>query len=40
MPRVGNKRYAYTKKGIAAAKAAAKRSGKPMKDAKPRKSRK
>ena len=27
MPRVGNKKYSYTKKGMAKAKAAAKRKG-------------
>ena len=27
MPKVGNKKYAYTKKGVAAAKAAAKKAG-------------
>ena len=31
MPMVGNKSYPYTKKGKAAAKAAAKKTGKPMK---------
>jgi hypothetical protein len=34
MPKVGNKHYAYTKKGMAKAKAAAKKSGKKMTNAK------
>tara|TARA_R100001463_G_scaffold52328_1_gene103104 strand:+ start:1072 stop:1179 length:108 start_codon:yes stop_codon:yes gene_type:complete len=34
MPKVGNKSYAYTPKGKAAAKAAAKRTGKKMKKGK------
>jgi hypothetical protein len=34
MPRVGGKEYPYTKAGIAAAKKAAAKSGKPMKKAK------
>tara|TARA_B100000212_G_scaffold342369_1_gene329115 strand:+ start:3692 stop:3802 length:111 start_codon:yes stop_codon:yes gene_type:complete len=31
MPTVGKKKYPYTKKGMAAAKKAAKKTGKPMK---------
>jgi hypothetical protein len=31
MPKVGNKEYSYTKKGMAAAKADAKKTGTPMK---------
>jgi len=34
MPKVGNKHYAYTKKGMAKAKAAAKKSGKKVSHAK------
>ena len=34
MPMVGNKKYPYTKKGKAQAKAAAKKSGKKVKTAK------
>lgn len=34
MPKVGKKRYPYTKKGKAAAKKAAKKSGKKMKSRK------
>jgi hypothetical protein len=34
MPKVGGKEYAYTKAGMAAAKAAAKKSGKKMTKAK------
>lgn len=30
MPKVGNKEYAYTKKGMAQAKKAAAKTGKPM----------
>ena len=37
MPKVGGKHYAYTPKGMAAAKAAAKRTGQPVEQAKPRK---
>jgi hypothetical protein len=37
MPRVGNKHYSYTAKGKAAAKAAAKRTGKKVTHAKKRK---
>jgi hypothetical protein len=33
MPMVGNKEFAYTAKGMAMAKAEAKKSGKPMKKA-------
>lgn len=35
MPKVGSKEYAYTKAGVAKAKAAAKKTGKPMKVTKP-----
>ena len=31
MPKVGNKEFSYSKKGMAAAKAEAKKTGKPMK---------
>ena len=31
MPKVGGKKFAYTKKGMADAKKAAKKTGKPMK---------
>jgi len=34
MPKVGSKHYSYGKKGVAAAKKEAKRTGKPMKQAK------
>ena len=34
MPKVGSKTYSYGKKGVAAAKKEAKRTGKPMKKAK------
>ena len=34
MPKVGNKHYAYTKKGMAKAKSAAKKSGKKVSYAK------
>lgn len=37
MPMVGNKKYAYTAKGMAKAKAAAKKSGKKMTKAKRKK---
>jgi hypothetical protein len=37
MPMVGNKKYAYTKEGMAKAKKAAAKSGKPMKMAKAKK---
>lgn len=37
MPMVGNKKYAYTDKGMKEAKAAAKKSGKKMKTKKPMK---
>jgi len=37
MPKVGSKHYSYTPKGKAQAKAAAKRTGKPVKNAKPKK---
>jgi hypothetical protein len=40
MPRVGQKHFAYTKKGMMAAKAEAKRTGKPVKDTRPPKRRK
>jgi len=34
MPKVGSKHYSYTKKGVAAARKEAKRTGKPLKKAK------
>lgn len=34
MPKVGKKEFSYTKAGMAAAKAEAKKTGKPMKNAK------
>ena len=34
MPKVGSKTYSYSKKGVAAAKKEAKRTGKPMRQAK------
>jgi len=34
MPKVGSKTYSYTKKGVAAARKEAKRTGKPLKKAK------
>jgi hypothetical protein len=37
MPKVGKKEFAYTPKGMAMAKAEAKKSGKPMMKAKPKK---
>lgn len=37
MPMVGNKKYSYTKKGMAAAKKAAKKTGKKMSYGKKRK---
>ena len=37
MPSVGGKKYGYGKKGMAAAKKATAKSGKPMRMAKPRK---
>ena len=37
MPKVGKKKYPYTRKGKAAAKAYAKRTGKTMRKAKPMK---
>ena len=37
MPNVGGKKFSYTKKGKAAAKAYAKRTGKSMRKAKPMK---
>jgi len=40
MPRVGGKKFSYGKKGMAAAKKASAKSGKPMKMAKPRKGKK
>ena len=36
MPKVGKKEFAYTPKGMAMAKAEAKKSGKPMIKAKPK----
>jgi len=39
MPKVGSKTYSYSKKGVAAAKKEAKRTGKPMKKAKKPKAR-
>ncbi len=36
MPKVGGKHYAYTPKGVKAAKAAAKKTGKKLKKAKPK----
>jgi|TARA_R110000868_G_scaffold26848_2_gene102913 hypothetical protein len=36
MPKVGKKEFAYTPKGMAMAKAEAKKSGKPMMKAKPK----
>jgi hypothetical protein len=40
MPKVGGKKYSYSKKGMAAAKKASAKSGKPMRTAKPRKAKK
>jgi hypothetical protein len=40
MPKVGGKKYSYSKKGMAAAKKASAKSGKPMRTAKPRKGKK
>ncbi len=37
MPKVGGKKFSYTKKGKAAAKAYAKRTGKTIRKAKPKK---
>ena len=37
MPKVGGKKFSYSKKGKAAAKAYAKRTGKTMRKAKPKK---
>jgi hypothetical protein len=37
MPNVGGKKYSYTPKGMAMAKKAAAKTGKPMKTAKPKK---
>lgn len=37
MAEVGGKKYSYTRKGMAAAKKASAKSGKPMRTAKPRK---
>jgi hypothetical protein len=37
MPKVGKKEFAYTPKGMAMAKKEAKKSGKPMMKAKPKK---
>lgn len=37
MPKVGNKKFPYTAKGMAMAKEAAKKSGKPMKKVKKKK---
>jgi hypothetical protein len=34
MPKVGSKHYSYSKRGVAAAKKEAKRTGKPLKKAK------
>ena len=36
MPKVGGKKYSYTRKGMAAAKKASTKSGKPMKKRKAR----
>lgn len=37
MPKVGNKKYGYGKKGMAAARRVSAKSGKPVKMTKPRK---
>lgn len=39
MPKVGSRHFAYSPKGQAAAKAASKKSGKPVQNAKPPKKR-
>jgi hypothetical protein len=40
MPSVGGKKYSYGKKGMAAAKKASAKTGKPMKMAKPKRGKK
>ena len=40
MPKVGNKKYSYSKKGMAAAKKASAKSGKPVRKKKKRKAKK